>query len=346
MSLYDNASGLLLDEGMERTTHVKLPLIRRRRNYLDFYTGEPILEAEDAYGETIFFGDWHLGAEGHAKNPFNAYLDLILKNPRMKVVLTGDYFEYSTKTNHIADDILHIDDQIDLFIKVLKQIKSQVIAILPGNHDHRLTKYTGRRRYLQGFAEQAGINPEEVYVGLPQRGVNIFVDAGPYRYSVYCVHGSTGAWRSKNTQLQRIALARRHTLLAMGHVHTVLWEPQPYFEPTSSGTIEFRLQYWLATGGFLKDASYAETKSYPPSLVGAPVVRFFATQNDLDMWQLPYRSHDLEVPLPDKILNEKGLPQVFRKPDIRPACPDCGSVNIISRGIQWNCKDCGRYFKK
>lgn len=346
MSLFDNASGLLLDEGTERTTHVKLPLIRRKREYSDFYSGEEILDVEDSFGEIMFFGDWHLGAEGHATNPFNAYLDLIIKNPRMKVILTGDYFEYASKTHHIADDVMHIDDQIDLFIKVLKTIKSQVVAILPGNHDHRLTVYTGRRRYLQGFAEQAGIDPEEVYVGLPQRGVNVFVDAGPYRYSVYCVHGSTSAWAAKNAQLRRIAAARRHTLLAMGHVHQVLWEPQPYFEPTSDGKVEFRLQYWLATGGFLKDASYAESRSYPPSLVGAPVVRFFATQNDLDMWQLPYRSHTLTVPVPDKIRLEKGVSQPFRTPMIRPTCPICGSAEIISRGIQWNCKNCGRYFKK
>jgi len=222
MSLFDNASGILLDKTDERTVHIQLPLINRHRKYTDPRSGDIIFETDDVFGEALFFGDWHLGAEGHAENPFNAYLNLILTNPRLRVALTGDYFEYSTKTNHIADDVMHIDDQIDLFVKVLRRIKDQVITILPGNHDQRLAKYTGSRRYLQGFAREAGIDPEKTYVALPQRGVNIFVDAGSYRYSVYCHHGSTGAWRNKNTQLKRMAVARRHSLLAMGHVHQIL----------------------------------------------------------------------------------------------------------------------------
>lgn len=298
MSIKDNVTGLLLDINEERTAHVDLPLIERTRIYR--YDSENMNTVTDKYGEIVFFGDWHLGNEAHAINPFNAYLKLILDNPHLRVILTGDYFEYSSKTQHISDEIMDIDDQLDLFVKILRKIKDQVIAILPGNHDDRLAKYTGRRRYLQALAEQAGIDVDETYVGLPQRGVSVFIKAGSMNYSAYGTHGSTGAWRNKNTQLKRMAVSRRHTLLFMGHVHQVLWEPELYIEPSVDGSNLVRLQYWLATGGFLKDASYAEAKSYPVSLVGAPIVRFFATKNDLDMWQLPYRSQYLQggvVPL-------------------------------------------------
>jgi len=30
----------------------------------------------------------------------------------------------------------------------------------------------------------------------------------------------------------------------------------------------------------------------------------------------------------------------------KPVCPECGSKNIISKGVSWLCKDCGRWFKK
>lgn len=257
----------------------------------------------DSYGEMMFFGDWHMGNEEFAHNPFNAYLKYLSDNPHIRIVLMGDYFEFSQKTNFISDDVLDIDTQINMFVKTLKLLKSQIVAILSGNHDHRITKYTGRKEYLHGFAREAGIDPDEIYVGKPQRGVNVFAKAGDNIYSVYCIHGSTGAWRNKNTQLKRMAVSRRHTLLAMGHVHQVLWEPQLYLEPSEDGDVEARLQYWLATGGFLKDASYAEAKSYPPSLVGAPVVRFFADANDLDMHQLPYRSRYFKGGLPSPLAN-------------------------------------------
>lgn len=352
MSLYDNVSGLLLDKNRDRTIHIVLPLIKRARTY---ELGDDMLhQMADTYGEMIFFGDWHMGNDSFAKNPFGAYVNMIKDNPHMRVILMGDYFEFSGKSEYISDEKMDIDDQIDLFIKILKTLKDQVDVILSGNHDHRITKYTGRRKYLHGFAEQAGIDMEKVYIGYPQRGANIFVDAGKYRYSVYCIHGSTGAWRNKNTQLKRMAVARRHTVLAMGHVHQVLWEPSLYLEPCAKdSTIEVRLQYWLATGGFLKDASYAETRSYPPSLVGSPIVRFFASKNELDMWQLPYRSHyfDENPPLEDV----EGLSEVekvkmaLRRRTFvgdRPPCPRCGKNNIISRGIQWQCKDCNKYFMK
>lgn len=33
-------------------------------------------------------------------------------------------------------------------------------------------------------------------------------------------------------------------------------------------------------------------------------------------------------------------------PDKRPKCPRCGSLHIISRGIEWGCGKCGRRWIK
>jgi len=30
----------------------------------------------------------------------------------------------------------------------------------------------------------------------------------------------------------------------------------------------------------------------------------------------------------------------------RPPCPECGSDHVISRGKEWYCRDCGRYWSK
>jgi len=291
MTLKDNTSGILLDQSSVRTIEIDLPLLNRQRTYT-YMNNETVIN--DIYGETMFFGDWHLGSSGFSNNSFNAHLTLLKQNPHMRTLLTGDYFEFSGKTNYISDEILDIDDQIDLFVKTLKLLKHQVIGILAGNHDNRITKYTGIKKYLRHYAKEAGIDVDKIYIGDPQRGINIFFSAGDFVYSAYGIHGSTSAWRNKNTQLKRMAVGRRHTLLFMGHVHQILWEPVLYLEPTNKGEVEARLQYWLATGGFLKDASYAEAKSYPPSLVGAPIVRFFANKNELDMWTMPYRSHYIQ----------------------------------------------------
>lgn len=35
---------------------------------------------------------------------------------------------------------------------------------------------------------------------------------------------------------------------------------------------------------------------------------------------------------------------VKQPPDLK--CPDCSGKNIISKGIEWYCKDCGRWWLK
>ena len=37
---------------------------------------------------------------------------------------------------------------------------------------------------------------------------------------------------------------------------------------------------------------------------------------------------------------------IEEKPEERPPCPECGSNIIISKGISWLCKDCGRWWLK
>ena len=128
----------------------------------------------------------------------------------------------------------------------------------------------------------------------------------------------------------------------MGHVHKILFEPRIYEEiEVIDGMVykSVKKQYWLASGSFLKDAAYAEMKSYPMNVIGAPVVRFFATSNKLDMHTLEYRSQDFTDYAPD--MTELEYQQVSR-----PPCPRCGQRDHQSRGSQWYCKSCGRFFKK
>jgi len=45
-------------------------------------------------------------------------------------------------------------------------------------------------------------------------------------------------------------------------------------------------QYMLATGCFLEFPSYAEAGSYPLTEVGAPIVRFYADNHQIDAYDL------------------------------------------------------------
>jgi predicted phosphodiesterase len=224
----------------------------------------------------------------------------------------GDYIEYAANSGYISDENFNIDEQIDYFIKVLRFLGNErIIAILYGNHDERMIKYTDSKRFLRGWAAEAGLDLDKVHVGEPQRGVTINLKVGDIVYTVYCIHGSTGATINKTSQLKRMATSRMASLLAHGHTHQILWEDKLNKVPTVGGE-ETRLQHWLVTGSFLKNASYGEKKSYPPSLVGAPIVRFRSDINDMNMWQLPYRSRYLDGGISSPLADIEGMTETFR----------------------------------
>jgi len=39
-------------------------------------------------------------------------------------------------------------------------------------------------------------------------------------------------------------------------------------------------------------------------------------------------------------------PEELRTYSNRPNCPECGSKHVISRGKEWYCRDCGKYWSK
>ena len=274
----DDISGVVLDQDWERVQEYKLPLIKVKRDVI--YKGEVVESREDSYGEFMFLGDIHIGHEAHAHNPFNSYINFLKTHPYIQIGLMGDYIEYAEQTNFVNNEVMKIDEQIDLFVRYMKPVANRIKWMLWGNHEERHAKYTKSNRLLQGIAQEIGVS-KDCYVGEPQRGVYAMIKAGKKQYGVYAHHSSTGAIVNKTIQLRRTGSQLGAALIVHGHTHHLGYEQRTIRELSSKGRIT-RRQWLVSSGCFMKDASYAEARSYPLNVVGAPLVRFYSDRGKLD----------------------------------------------------------------
>ena len=274
----NNIAGVVLDQDWERVFDYKLPLVKVKREL--FYKDKEIESRTDNYGEMMYLGDIHIGHEAHAYNPFNSYLNFLKDRPHIQIGLMGDYIEYAEQTNFVNNEVMKVDDQIDLFVKCMKPIADRIVWILWGNHEERHAKYTKSNRLMQGIATEIGVS-KKCYVGEPQRGVYGIIKAGRRKYGVYAHHSSTGAIVNKTIQLRRTGSQLGAALIVHGHTHHLGYEQRTIRELGDKGRIT-RRQWLVSSGCFMKDASYAEARSYPLNVVGAPLIRFYSDRGKLD----------------------------------------------------------------
>lgn len=283
---HDNITGVFLDADYERMIEVDLPLVETKTQTK--YKNKIIERKTSQYGEIMFMGDLHIGHTAHSTNPLNAHLQFLEDHPHIGLALMGDYIEYSSKSRYVKDESINVDEQIDLLVKKLKPLANRIKWMLYGNHEERHVRYTDSKRLLRGIANEIGI-PKDVYIGKPQRGVYAAIKAGTRAYGVYAHHSLTSARINRALQLRRAGSQNVFSIIAQGHTHEMAWIPRTFrqLEQTEDGYKNVvRRQYLLATGCFMRDPSYAEARSYPYTVVGAPIVRFYADKDKLDEYDL------------------------------------------------------------
>lgn len=274
----NSISGVVLDEDYEYLTTCKLPKIDSIKT--STYKGKEFETRQTSYGEMMLLGDFHIGHESHATNPFNAHLNFLNERKHIQIGLMGDYIEYAVNTPYIESEVINVDQQIDLFVRAMKPLAKRINFILWGNHEERYALYTKSNRLMKGIAREIGVT-NKCFIGEPQRGVNVIISAGRRKYGMYAHHSKTGAIINKTIQLRRSGSQIRAALIAHGHTHHLGYEQRTIRELTNNRRITKR-QWLVSTGCFMKDASYAEARSYPLNVVGAPLIRFYADHGKID----------------------------------------------------------------
>lgn len=328
----------------------------------DVYAIELPLKKRKPYAEVMFMGDLHVGHPEFSFGHIKRYLKLIQDNPHLRIVGMGDYLEATEFANNFLDEsILRTKEQIAVLIKLWEPIKEQIIALLYGNHDERLMKKLKMAVDLLEYITLKMGREKEIIRGKPQSGLILVFKVGNQIYPVYVLHSKTGAIVHPDTQLRRTSMNWAIPLLVHGHTHRKGWQDRTYFTITNVNGKPMReilRQYWLSSGCFLRFPSYARIRSYPVTDIGAPIVRFYADTEAIEyvdpLTHRETRKYFIQS-MPKETLEEFMIKYIKRdekttniKPmeTDRPPCPRCGGYDIMSRGIQWYCKTCGRYWKK
>lgn len=287
--------GVVLDVDWEKMTEVNLPLVKVNRTVT--YKGKKIETRQDEMGEVMLMGDMHIGHGSHSGNPLRAHLKFLQDRPHIMIGLMGDYIEYAANTGFVKEETIDIDGQINAFVRLMKPLKDRIIFALWGNHEERFAKYTKSNRLLISIMAEIGV-PEHCYTGDPQRGVFCAIKAGTQTYGSYFQHGLTGAIANEFYQQKKTSQNNRVALVGQGHTHKLGSSQitEKSMERIGEETAMITRRRWLVnTGCFIKEAGYAEAKSYPYSVVGAPLVRFYSNKEKIDVTDLTLDYKDYMV---------------------------------------------------
>ena len=303
----------------------------------------PIIKIENRpnedYGEVMYLGDSHIGHDAFSERQFAAYLDHVLSNEHIKMVLMGDLLEIAELSGFLEKEKERFKDQVKTCVRYLQPVAERITIMLHGNHEERYERMTkGGIDLMQHIALELGCNKTAIIPG-PQKGQFAVIEAHMKKdgediynyYPFYCIHGSTGSIVNLNTQLKRMADNFHVPMLCHGHTHRKYSER---FEFKTVSLIEGKFyqtimsQLWVLTGCFLKYPGYAEERSYPISSIGAPIVRFYISRNAMEYVD-PRARYGIGV----KELGSGGINQALRDKlfplrELKEALPEV----IVSKG--------------
>jgi hypothetical protein len=304
----------------------------------------PIIEIKTLkgknYGEIVFMGDFHLGSGDFSLGQYLQYVKYLLGHPEMKVVGMGDYLEMGSLARFESSEKLKPQIQLLDVVRILEPIKDRIILLLEGNHEERFWGASkGADTLTKSIADALRITP---LMPGPERG-QLFVvkvtDGKEARYySIYAMHGSSGAVANKSYQLSKI-FGNIHTSLAVhGHNHQIFRDHRTYYgvaKVNNKFCLTCHEQHWLTTGCFVKNLGYAEKKSYPVSKIGAPIVRFYTDKEALEIIDDPRVTYGIgsEPSSLSDLKDKVGIEGLDL--DKYERSYGFGSTETISRGKKW-----------
>ena len=238
-------------------------------------------------------GDIHLGARACDEVRLKQFIKRIEKDPDCLWIGMGDYCEFINRKDPRVEPLslaewIKMSDLTDLaraqknrFLEMVEPIAPKCIALLEGNHESAITRFTERHIYQEIVAEvkrMAGMT-EDQKLGLGYYGwIRLkFVRA---RYAITYLHinahhGFTGGRLAgaKALNMQRWLWTHDADLVLMGHSHNTGMQVEAVETVNQkTGEISYKNRVGAYTGTFLKSGSegsltYSEVKGYLPMAV-------------------------------------------------------------------------------
>ena len=204
--------------------------------------------------------DAHIGAREHDSVKFRALIEKIKNDPDAYCFFNGDNLELIPPGYYISQEgqTLTVEQQVEAFIALLKELGRKVLFVRAGNHENRTFNLCGVD-IIKRIAEEVGVP----ILGMGMQAVNFKVEGR--KIKIVSTHGEGGNFAKIMASMQMGMPGA--DLYFMGHTHEMVCNSS--YEIVATEGYERHTPILLVVGGsFSKWADYAREKNRRPLQTG------------------------------------------------------------------------------
>lgn len=226
------------------------------------------------------FGDSHVGNENFNKELFKKIVKAVHEDPIARAFSTGDILEAGLKDSK-SDCYtgMNVGDEYEWFMDETECIRDRWLFITPGNHEERILKSTGDKKYVKRMAKDLGIKPE-FYQGWVNK---IKITCGRASYFIASSHGAGGGTigNSLNNLVKFSKIYPGFCLYCQGHTHKFIGKPTKYpYLNKKLGSYNYLPVMLCCTGHLISyEGSYAERMQLEPEPEGVATITLKANNS-------------------------------------------------------------------
>lgn len=237
--------------------------------------------------EIIALADLHIGDCNVNMQLINDLIASIKDKPNRYCVLLGDLMNtgIANSKSDVYSETCNPSEALNKCVDLLKPIADKILAIVPGNHEERITRAVGFD-VTEQLAQRLGLS--DVYSATS--GL-LFVKFGrgsktcaPLTYSVYLNHGAGGGRKigGKLNRLADYALLIDADAYIVGHTHLpASFKMCSYRVTPQRAQATLHEQLFVNTASSLSYGGYGRRGGYQPASNSYPVITFSATEQHM-----------------------------------------------------------------
>lgn len=222
--------------------------------------------------EIVSMGDIHSGDEHHDIEMVRQAVVWLQEKPNRYAIIPGDVFNTAVKGS-VSLDLssmgMTTKDARHLLQRILEPVADRILAVIPGNHDDRLTRDAGEDSV---DALMCGLGIGDRY--FPEGEAFLRIAVGKYAHNNqavyfdgYVTHGNAGGrlpGGKANACVAMRSIVHNADFYLNGHGHTPILIPEVAWQFDDRGNIREQSQWFISCGASLRRGGYPVKKSYPP----------------------------------------------------------------------------------
>jgi predicted phosphodiesterase len=241
--------------------------------------------------ELLCMGDLHVGDSHCDLDMIRQSCAWLKEEPDRHAIIVGDLFNAALKdsVSDVYSEAMSVKDSRKMLIRLLEPVRDRILAVVSGNHDHRVYKAIGDDIVEIMCAE----------IGLPYYSGQAFLSLkvgwdrnqsrqqkrSPIVYTTYLTHGFGGGRMvgSKANNLMRLADIVDAELYVAGHTHTPMALPSVRWQMDANrGSVIEKQRMFISTGASLdRGEGYAVRFGFPALPKLWPIVRLDGREKNM-----------------------------------------------------------------